>query len=159
MLISSEKVIIKQLMTQANYLLSLTWLFRLWFVYMLGEAAVYLSGLRLIQLDRHWPAGAVHFLHEYQLLWGAASLFMAYLLYQLQKKPESHVVLIKAFTFLSLLLSLILFYMSRIPFSQLLPTPAAQLWLPDYSQILRLEALALLLIGIYLFYGKWRKYY
>lgn len=123
--------------------------------YMLGEALVHFSGVKLTNVDTLWPQEAVTFSSWISILYGSTTLFMSLLLFSIQGSVVENKKIIKVLAFYALFHGILVTYASlTIRFDEIFHSLSSlSFWLPTYNGYLLLESL--LLYGFALFIYLW----
>lgn len=125
--------------------------------YMLGEAIIHFSGVKLTDVAALWPQEAVTFSSWISTLYGSTILFMSLLLFSIQGKIEENKKIIKVLAFYALFHGTLVTYFSLTSgFNEIFKNlPSLYFWLPNYSAYLLLEAF--LLFGFSFVVYLWRR--
>lgn len=143
-------------MTQKTYLFLLKFALKFGILFMAAEATIHFTNIRLLNLEKYWPPAALLLLEEFMYLWAAACVFFALVLFYLHQNLDSR--LIKYVGYFSLFLALVILYISRIPYEDILPTSASHFWIPFYHIWSRVEAVILILYSFFIGFGFHHKY-
>lgn len=122
------------------------------------ESIIHLSNIRAAGLEQFWPQESIHFLREFMLLWGSASILSCLIIYRLLTHPQQYYPFLKDLKFFTLFHAFLVIYISRIPYQNILPTPNTYLWISHYSSFLKLEAFILIVFTLLIYYGEHKNY-
>lgn len=114
-------------------------------VYMIFESLIHLSQIRLVDVKSNWPDSALIYATLFNYLYGSFALFLAALVFYLQKnlvKNRNLINLLAIFAFLhaSLVVFLSLNFNFDLSFAQF---NSLRFWIPIYNFYLLFEAILL----------------
>lgn len=113
--------------------------------YMLGEALVHFSNIKLADVSTIWSKDALTFSSWISTLYGSTTLFMSLLLFSIQGKVEENKKIVKVLAFYALFHGVLVTYASlTIRFDEIFHNLSSlSFWLPTYNGYLLLESLLL----------------
>ena len=125
---------------------------------MLVEIVLHFSNIRTRNLESFWPIESILFLKLFIYLWGSASVFITLIITYLIKSYDQSHSLLKIIGGFTLFHALVLVYLSRINYNQILPVPNTVVWIPHYYLWLQLEAFCLMGFTAIVMYGVHKNY-
>lgn len=145
-------------MTSKQYFNMLRWAVRAGVVFMVLEGIYHGSGVRMAGAENIWPESAVAFSRLFVMLWASISIFVAVVLYYIQKYLEQVKPLLLLVTIPATVHAVLLAYLSLTPYTKILVLPNLYAWIPFYEVWIRGEAAILLTYVLYIGYGRWKKF-
>lgn len=145
-------------MTSKQYFAFLRWAVRAGVVFMILEGIYHGSGIRMAGAERIWPESAVAFSRLFMMLWASISIFVATVLFFVQKYLEQVKPLLVLLCIPTLLHALLLCYLSLTPYTEILTLPNLYAWIPFYEVWIRGEAAILITYVAYIAYGRWKNF-
>lgn len=142
-------------MNKSTYFVSLERILLLGSIYLAGEALVHLFGIKLINNPFQWGESAITNVNSYMQLWGVGALFFTLMLNHARKHYQRDAFILHYLSWVSIVLSLCLWQMSKIVSNDM---TSLQMWLPQYSLWVKLEALLLICFSLFIWYGFRKKY-
>jgi hypothetical protein len=130
---------------------------RLGALFMIADALVHFSQLRLIGTAAIWPEDAMMYVSFFQTLWASASLYIAGTLWIIADNPTQYKKMLQFIAVLVVGHSLLLYFFSFQSAIQNSPVPALTLWNPWYEWQIRLEALALNIFSFFVWRYNWKQ--
>lgn len=121
--------------------------------YFLLLAVIHLSNIRLASVENEWPKSALVYGKLISQLFGSFALLIALILFVIQKDLEKYrsLLIVSAVWALAHAVFLIYFSFEEDFVREFSSTPSLYVWLPFYSQNLRLEAGLMLLYTLLVF--------
>ena len=145
-------------MSYKRYIFLLRTLLRGAFMYMIFEAMLHASGVRLWGVEHYWPDSAVQFAYLFMWLWASLSFFMAAVLYFCLHYLEQAKPLLHFLMFPAIVHALLVFWLSFNSYTEIFPTAGLYAWTEYYAWVLRAECLSLLGGCALIYYGKYKHY-
>lgn len=124
-------------------------------IYLTGETLVHLFGIKLINNPIQWNGSAIANINSYMQLWGVGALFFTLMLNHARKHYLRDTFVLSYLSWVSIVLALVLWQMSKMVSNDM---TSLQMWLPQYSLWVRLEALLLICFSLFIWYGFRKKY-
>lgn len=145
-------------MSSKRYYFILRKLLQVAFIYMVFEAILHASGIRLWGVENYWPASAVQFAYLFMWLWASLSFFMSAVLYFCLRYLDQAKPLLHFLTFPALVHAVLVFWLSFNSYPEIFPTAGLYAWTEYYAWVLRAECVSLLAGCALIWYGKYKTY-
>lgn len=126
-------------------------------IYMLTEALIHFSNLRLLDSISMWSDSALAYSVLMTKLYASFALFFAILLFFIQKDMRKYELIIKILAVFSLLHTVVLIYLSLTEnfYTSFGNLTSLSFWIPEYNLFLIFEAVLLFSFSILVFF--WQK--
>lgn len=119
-------------------------------IYMLAEALIHFSGVKLTDVGILWSKDSLTFSSWVSTLYGSTTLFLSMLLLYIQHNVHENKKIIKVLAFYALFHGVLVTYASlTIRFDEIFQDLSSlSFWLPSYNVYLLLEALLLFVFAL-----------